>query len=87
MNENTVKQTQVDKMLEESEVVVSTLWGKCTVVAVQLPNGFTIVEHSGAVDPANYDENIGKEVCLEKIKNEIWRLEGYKLQCELGRLD
>lgn len=35
MNKNTVRQNQVDKILEESEVVVSTLWGKCTVVAIQ----------------------------------------------------
>lgn len=84
---NTVKQDQVDKILEESEVFVNTLWGRCTVVAVQLPNGFTIVEHSGCVDASNYDESMGKEICIDRIKNEIWKLEGYKLQCKLGRLE
>lgn len=70
MKNNLVTQSQVDEILKKSEIVVNTLWGKCTVMAAQLPNGFTIVEHSGCVDPTNYDEEIGKKICLERIKNE-----------------
>lgn len=86
MSNNKITENQVNEILKNSEIVVNTLWGKCTVMAVQLPNGFTIVEHCGCVDPANYKEEIGKQICLDKIKNEIWKLEGYKLQCEVGKL-
>lgn len=86
MNNNKVTEQQVNEILKNSEIVVNTLWGKCTVMAAKLPSGFTIVEHTGCVDPANYDEETGKQICLDRIKNEIWKLEGYKLQCELGKL-
>ena len=65
-------------------MAVSTYFEKCTVVAVQLSNGFILIESSACVDKENYDLEIGKEICLEKIKNKLWELEGYKLQCKLG---
>lgn len=83
---NTVTQEQINKLYEESDKQVSVYWNKCTVVAIQLPNGFTIVEHSACVDPKNYDEAIGLKLCEEKIKNKLWEFEGYNLQCKLGKL-
>ena len=49
------------------------------VVAARLRNGFVLVESAGAVDKANYREDVGREICLERIKNKIWELEGYQL--------
>lgn len=75
-----VKKEHVEHLLNESEVMVSTVFDKVTVVAVKLPNGFVIIESSGAVSKENYDEEIGKEISLEKIEDRIWELEGYLLQ-------
>lgn len=83
---NTVTQQQIEEIFNKSEKKIETYWGKCTVMTIQLPNGFTLVEHSACVDPKNYNEKIGIELCEGKIKNKLWELEGYKLQCELGRL-
>ena len=83
---NTVTQEQINNLFDASEKKVETYWDKCTVMTVQLPNGFTIVEHSACVDPANYDATIGEEICERKIKDQLWAFEGYKLQCELGKL-
>ncbi|MGN0449538.1 MAG: Gp49 family protein [Ruminococcus sp.] len=58
---------------------VETVYDKVTVVNCKLPNGFVITVASGAVDPANYDEEIGKEICLSRIENKLWELEGYAL--------
>lgn len=55
----------------------------CTYVTVQMENGFTIRESTTCVDPANYDEAIGKKICLEKIEDKIWNLLGYALQEKL----
>ena len=63
----------------KSEIKVETVYDKVTVVSCKLPNGFVLIEASGAVDPANYDEKIGKEVCMERIENKLWELEGYVL--------
>ena len=45
-----------------------------------------IVDHSACVDPANYDAAMGVEICERKVKDQLWAFEGYKLQCELGKL-
>lgn len=80
---NTVTKQQIDELLAKSEIKVETAYDKVTVVNCKLPNGFVITEASGAVDPANYDEEIGKEICLSRIENKLWELEGYALAKKL----
>ena len=53
---------------------------KTTLVHATLENGFTITKTSACVDPENYDQKIGAEICLEHIKNEVWYLLGFLLQ-------
>lgn len=81
---NTVTQEQINDILAQSEINVQTVYDKVTVVCCKLPNGFVITEASGAVDPTNYDEEIGKEICMERITNKLWELEGYVLACQLA---
>lgn len=78
---NTVTQAHVDAQIVD--ISVSTIFDKVTVVAVRLKNGFVLVESAGAVDKANYSEAIGREICLARIKNKIWELEGYVLSTAL----
>lgn len=80
---NSVTQETIDQLLAGSEIHVETVFDKATIVAVKLPSGFVLTESSGAVDPANYDEEIGKSICLDKIKDKLWELEGYRLQTKL----
>lgn len=75
---------QIDEIMRKAKVLVSTEFEKCTVVTVKLPNGFTITESSGCVDVANYDVKLGTEICLKKIRNKVWELEGYALQKRLS---
>lgn len=51
-----------------------------TYVTVRMKNGFTLRESTTCVDPANYSEEIGKQICLEKIEDKVWFLLGYALQ-------
>lgn len=78
--ENTVTQEQINNLIAESDIKVSTIFDKITVVSLKLPSGFVITESSGCVDPANYDESLGRELCLQRIENRLWELEGYALQ-------
>ena len=75
---NTITQELVDSMIKD--VHVQTMLGKTTVVVVELVTGFTITESSSCVDPANYDEKYGAEICMEKIKDKIWYGLGFMLQ-------
>ena len=84
-NNNTVTTAQIDQIIKDSEIVVKTIFDKCTVVAVKLKNGFVLTESSACVDPENYDESLGMSICMERIRNKLWELEGYKLQCELAQ--
>lgn len=80
---NTVTKPQIDELLEKSEIKVETVYGKVTIVSCKLPNGFVITESSGAVDTANYDKKIGTEICMARIENKLWELEGYVLTKQL----
>ena len=51
--QNTITQEHIDALIRESQVSVKTVFSKCTIVAVQLKNGFVIVESSSCVDPMN----------------------------------
>ena len=82
---NTVTVEQIDRLMEQAEFDVKTIFGKVTVVTAKFPNGFTVVESSACVDPANYSEEIGTEIVKNRIKNKLWELEGYMLQEYLYR--
>lgn len=86
MKKNTVTKEQVQENMQD--VIVRTLddFGKpTTYVTVRMKNGFTLRESTTCVDPANYDENIGKEICLKKIEDKVWFLLGYALQDKLSK--
>lgn len=77
-NENTITQQMVENFIVEYDVL--TVGEKTTVVHAKLANGFEIVESSSCVDPANYDEELGAKICLERIENQVWHLLGFALQ-------
>lgn len=76
----TINEEYIAEIMENSEFEVHTAFDKCTVVSCRLPNGFVITEYSACVSPENYDEDMGVEICVNKIKNKVWELEGYRLQ-------
>ena len=57
----------------------STRMGNHTVVLVKLRNGFTLIEESACVDPANYDQVKGEGYALAKAKKRVWHLLGFLL--------
>ena len=77
--DNKVTQEQVDKMFNEADLTEQMVFHKCLIIAVKLKNGFVIVESNACVDPKNFDIEIGRKICCDKIKDKIWELGGYKL--------
>ena len=79
---NTICQADVDNFIADTEI--STLFfddlPKTTLVSVVLKNGFVMHETSSCVDPKNYDEQVGSDICMGKIKDKIWFLLGFLLQ-------
>lgn len=81
---NKVEESTITAILDSAEVETITVFSKVTVVTAKLPNGFVLVESSGAVSEQNYDLEMGKMICLERIKNKIWELEGYRLASKMA---
>lgn len=73
-----IGQKMVDEFVAYTETI--TMGDRTTVVRCVLRNGFEIVESSACVDPRNYSEELGRKICMEKIKDKIWELLGFLLQ-------
>jgi len=82
MSEVRVTKEQVDQIIASAKIEDVKLGEKTTVVSATLANGFVIVQSSSCVDPENYDHELGKEICLKRIGDKVWELEGYRLQCQ-----
>lgn len=80
VKKNTVTKDCIDALLKDADITVSTAFDKCTVVTVRLKNGFVITESSACVDAANYDAEMGKKICMQRIEDKLWAFEGYTLQ-------
>jgi hypothetical protein len=73
-----IGQDMVDDFIAYYET--HTVGEDTTVVRCVLRNGFSIIESSSCVDPTNYSEKMGEEICMNKIKDKIWELLGFLLQ-------
>lgn len=55
-----------------------------TVCCLQLKNGATVTGESACVSPANFDEQIGRNIARQNAREKIWQLEGYLLKQRLA---
>ena len=78
-----ITEEYIAEIMENSEFETFTTFDKCTIVSCRLPNGFVITESSACVSPENYNEDLGVDICFDKIADKIWELEAYRLQQHL----
>lgn len=78
----TITKKNVDDFIAKTEVI--TMGEKTTVVKATLVNGFELVESSACVSKDNYDESIGAEICMGRIKDKVWGYLGFLLQTAVG---
>jgi len=80
---------QIDALVEQLSFHTSVIPGTTTTLASAInPSGFEIVTASaGCVSPENFNEALGRNHAIAKAKasarNELWRLEGYRLKQNL----
>jgi len=79
-NKLKITEAHVDRIIEKSTTEDIKVGKKTTVVCITLPNGFEMVESSSCVHPDNYDHHLGVEICMKRLKDKIWHVEGYRLQ-------
>jgi Phage protein (N4 Gp49/phage Sf6 gene 66) family len=78
---------QIEKIVSEGKIASIKVGIKTTFCMLTLKNGFVLSHTSSCVDPENYDHELGTKLCVQKIKDKLWELEGYKLQCEIYDLE
>lgn len=56
-----------------------------TACCLVLTNGFTVMGTSACADPANFNEDLGQRLAYQDAFRQLWRLEGYRLRCDLDQ--
>jgi hypothetical protein len=75
---NTIEERNVNDFVKSYDV---KKWGdKTTIVVATLANGFIMSESSSCVDAANFNMDIGYNICKERIQNRVWEMLGFMLQ-------
>ena len=82
--DNKITDKEVNRFI--GDVKISKLDEKTTIVTSEGLTGFVSHAVSSCVDPKNYDEEIGKEIGIERIKNKIYPCLGFVLQWALNGL-
>jgi hypothetical protein len=62
------------------ELVSTQYDDKTTLTTAETITGFRQLETSACVDPANYDAEIGEDVCRKQIEKTLWKCLGFVLQ-------
>ena len=77
---NSIPEKLVEDFIVEKNIYTKTMFGKkTTVMEYKLANGFTGIESTSSVDDKNYSEEIGTNILLERVKNQIWYGLGFAL--------
>ena len=63
-----------------TNIGVSKVGDKTTIVNAHTLTGFDIVKHSSCVDPKNYSEELGKKYAMEDVVSDLWAHLGFVLQ-------
>lgn len=74
---NKLTSSDIDAIQEACDEAIWEPFPGITVVAWNLPNGFTVSDQSGCIDPANYDREIGAKICREHLRDKLWMLYGF----------
>lgn len=80
---NKVTKEQIEKLLNEAETEEHIFWNKELQVSYKLECGFTVTGRAACVDPKNFDLEFGRKIAREKAEDQLWALEGYRLQWDL----
>lgn len=78
----------VIRFLGVSPYEVGQLDDKTTLVKMTTRTGFVQYETSSCVDPTNYNEQLGADICIDRLNNnKLWPMLGFVLQWAKNGLD
>lgn len=72
-----VDDSDVEYQLDGCKIWIQTVFDRCTIVALQLINGYVLVESCAALTKEKYDKQYGIRECLKKLVKKVYALEAY----------
>ena len=85
IGDNEIERFTLEKLIVEKEVKTEYIFGKpYTIVNVKLSNGMILHSGTSCVDPKNYSEEIGAEICMRDIEKQMWFGLGFTLSLAQG---
>lgn len=85
-NATTISPEDLDLFIGPNALGSMKLGDKTTMVEMNPRTGFVMYETSSCVDPANYDHEMGCNICVEKLKDRLWPMLGFVLQWAVNGL-
>lgn len=82
-NVYSVKKLDLENILQNSITEEVIFHKKEMIISFKLPCGFTIAGRSAVVNPEKFDVNIGRLLCYEDAIEQLWKLEGYRMQWKM----
>ena len=79
-NHYTVTRIQLDKMLQDSVTEEIVFHDKELVISFKLICGFTVMGKAAVVNSDKFDINTCRLLAYENAINQLWLLEGYRMQ-------
>lgn len=77
---NTVTENMVNRFIGWNCQSRNLEDNKTTLVMVKAISGFVMYETSSCVDPSNYSEQLGTEICMKRIRDKMWAFLGFVFQ-------
>lgn len=77
---NRVHPRDVDNAIQADKTTYTLLPdGRTTICTLTLDNGFTVRGEASCVSIENYNKQVGEEIALQKAKDNVWPLLGFRL--------
>ena len=74
----TVSEERVEQVIDDALIVEQKMLRKTFVLTARLDNGFEITVSSACVEPDDFDKEIAREICHERLKERVFELLGFQ---------
>lgn len=74
-----VTPADLDAEIAAGTVAYTRIGRTTTHCMITLVNGFSVTGESACVDPANFDEQMGREIAFKNAREKLWPLLGFRL--------
>lgn len=75
-----ISEQDLDKFIGTGAMSALMIDDKTTLVRMNPRTGFVMYETSSCVDPANYNHEMGINICIGRLRNKLWPMLGFLLQ-------